>query len=592
MVRAVVLCLGLLLALPSAAGAHAVLVETTPARGAALQRAPEGVDFRFTEPVESNFGAVRVFDSSGRRVDRGGVERPGGDAEAVGVRLAPGLPEGSYTATYRVVSADAHPVSGGFVFSVGEDAGRAVAVADLVGGQGTGPVTATVFGIARALSYLAIALAVGGVLFVALVWLPALRELAGAGPDWLAASEAFAARLRTLALAALLIGLTGTALGLVLQGATAAGTSFWEALDPAVVGEVLGTRFGTVWGLRLLDWALLGALGLFAAARAAAPALRPASLGATGLAAGRLGHPAAVAFLGLLLAFLVISPALAGHAGAADPRAVLVGADAIHVLAMSTWVGGLIILVAALPAATRRLEARQRTRLLAESLRRFSPLALASVIALLATGIVQSVLHLESLSDLWATAFGRAILVKAGLMLLLIGLGALNRRRSIPRLRRIAAGGGSPGREGLLLRRTLRGELVLFAGVLAATAALTSYAPPDTLAGGPFSATRDLGPARLELTVDPARVGANEVHLYLFNRRTGAQYDRARRVAVELRLPERRIGPLEVRTDKAGPGHWVARRAAIAPQGDWTLTVAADVSDFEQYRAQVEVPVR
>ena len=590
--RVLVLCLGFLLVLPSAASAHAVLVETTPARGAALQRAPERVDFRFNEPVESNFGAVRVFDSAGKRVDTGGVQRPGGDAEAVGVKLSAGLPEGSYTATYRVVSADAHPVSGGFVFSVGKGAGPAAPVADLIDGGSAGPVTTTAFGVARALSYLAIALAVGGVLFVALVWLPALRELAGAGSEWLAASEAFAARLRTLALATLLTGMTGTVLGLVLQGATAAGTSFWQALDLAVMGDVLGTRFGTVWGLRLFDWALLGALCLFAAARAAAPVLRPASLGATGLAAGRLGHPIALVLLGLLLAFLVISPALAGHAGAADPRAVLVGADVIHVLAMSTWVGGLILLAGALPAATRRLEAGERTRLLAESLRRFSPLALASVIALLATGIVQSILHLESLSDLTDTAFGRAILVKAGLMLLLIGLGALNRRRSIPRLRRIAAGGGSPGREGVLLRRTLRGELVLFAGVLAATAALTSYAPPDTLAGGPFSTTRDLGPARLELTVDPARVGNNEVHLYLFNRRTGAQYDRARRVAVELRLPDKRIGPLDARVDKAGPGHWVARRAAIAPQGDWTLTVAADVSDFEQYRAQVEVPVR
>ena len=144
----------------------------------------------------------------------------------------------------------------------------------------------------------------------------------------------------------------------------------------------------------------------------------------------------------------------------------------------------------------------------------------------------------------------------------------------------------------MLLRRTLRGELVLFAGVLAATAALTSYAPPDTLADGPFSATRDLGPARLELTVDPARVGTNEVHLYLFNRRTGAQYDRARRVASSSACPTSGSARSTPRVDKAGPGHWVARRAAIAPQGDWTLTVAADVSDFEQYRAQVEVPVR
>ena len=76
--------------------------------------------FRFNEPVESAFGALRVFDAKGERVDVGATERPGGDGEAVAVRLRPDLPDGSYTATYRVVSADSHPISGGFVFTVGK----------------------------------------------------------------------------------------------------------------------------------------------------------------------------------------------------------------------------------------------------------------------------------------------------------------------------------------------------------------------------------------------------------------------------------------------------------------------------------------
>ena len=159
----------------------------------------------------------------------------------------------------------------------------------------------------------------------------------------------------------------------------------------------------------------------------------------------------------------------------------------------------------ALPAATARLEPGDRTRLLASCLYRFSPFALGSVAALLATGTLQSILHLGSLSDLVDTAFGRAILVKASLVLALIGLGTLNRRRSLPRLREIATRGGSPGREGRLLRNILRTEVALLATVLAVTAALTSYPPPDSLAQGPFSTTGDLGAARMELTVEPAR---------------------------------------------------------------------------------------
>ncbi len=207
-----------------------------------------------------------------------------------------------------------------------------------------------------------------------------------------------------------------------------------------------------------------------------------------------------------------------------------------------------------LPAATRRLEPPDRTRLLAACLRRFSPLALASVATLLASGTYQSILYLESLGDLTGSAFGRAILIKIGLILALIGLGALNLRRNRPALERLAAEGGPPGGAGRLLRRAIQAEVGLIVVVLGVTAALTSYPPPGAEAAGPFSTSSELGAARLELTVDPAARGANEIHLYLFDARDGSQYDRAKELTVQLRLPDSGIGPLEPRLDKAGPG--------------------------------------
>ena len=569
LMRTAAAAFAVLLLVPAAASAHAVLVETSPERGATVERAPSQVVFRFNEPVELAFGAVRVFDAGGEQVEAGEAVHPDGDGKAVAVALGD-LADGSYTATYRVVSADGHPISGGFVFSVGSaGTGEAAAVADLLGDAEAGPVTDVAFGVAKAVSYAAIALAVGGVLFVLAVWLPSLRSTSGAGDTWRLASEAFAGRARLVGALTVAAGALGTALGLVLQAATAAGISAWEALDPDVLGDLLDTRFGTVWGLRLLVWLALGGL------LAVAPQRKRSDL----------------LLAGLLLGFLVVSPALAGHAGASEPRVVLLGADIVHVLAMSVWVGGIALLVLALPAATRRLERSDRSRLLGATLERFSPIALGCVVALLATGILQSLLHLEAISNLIDTAFGRAILVKVALVLGLIGLGALNRRRSLPRLRALAAGGAPPGSEGVVLRRSLRTELALFAGVLAAAAALTSYPPPDALAAGPFSTSTTLGEARLELTVDPAKTGPNEVHLYLTDRASGAQYDRFRDVELALRLPDKQIGPLAPRVDKAGPGHWVARRAAIVPRGDWRLTVSGRISEFEEHRALVEVPV-
>src|SRR3954454_14655597 len=93
-----------------------------------------------------------------------------------------------------------------------------------------------------------------------------------------------------------------------------------------------------------------------------------------------------------------------------------------------------------------------------------------------------------------------------------------------PALRRAAAGEATPGAAGAALRRTLRAELLVGIGVLAATAALAGYAPAKAVPSGPFSTDKVLGPARLEATVDPAPVGPNAMHLYRFNRRDGRPY--------------------------------------------------------------------
>src|SRR5690606_7756581 len=139
-----------------------------------------------------------------------------------------------------------------------------------------------------------------------------------------------------------------------------------------------------------------------------------------------------------------------------------------------------------------------RSRLLAATLLRFSPLALASVAALLLTGVAQSLLYLERPGDLTEGAFGRAILAKGILLAALIGLGAVNRQRLVPRLRVVAAEGGAPGSAGRAIHGTLRAEIALIAAVLGVTAALVHSSPPGAAAPGPSAADVRLGDARLE----------------------------------------------------------------------------------------------
>jgi len=108
----------------------------------------------------------------------------------------------------------------------------------------------------------------------------------------------------------------------------------------------------------------------------------------------------------------------------------------------------------------------------------------------------------------------------------------------------------------------------------------------------PSTPTTRVGPQELQLTVDPARVGANEVHLYLTDPRSGAQLDDAKEVDVSAALPAKGIGASEVKASKAGPGHYIVPALTLGVPGTWTLTLSVRVSDFDEYTKKLEVKVR
>ena len=101
-----------------------------------------------------------------------------------------------------------------------------------------------------------------------------------------------------------------------------------------------------------------------------------------------------------------------------------------------------------------------------------------------------------------------------------------------------------------------------------------------------------MGPIELQTTVDPARVGANQLHVYLFDARSGAPYTKTKELTVHASLPSKGIGPLHAMMRKAGPGHYVANTLQLVPGGDWKLDVTDRVSDFDEYTTTLKVPVR
>jgi copper transport protein len=589
-------CLAMLCAAP-ATFAHAQLLGTSPGSGATVGAQPKQVIFKFGESVSGTLGAIRVYNAAGNEIDDADVSHPAGNQHSLGVGLKPSLPDGTYTATYRVISADTHIVYGGLVFNIGHpSAASKVTVAGLIKRNESGRVTKLAFGAVRALDYLSIALLLGGLAFLALAWLPALRALASAEPAWQASSCAFARRIERLLFAAVLLGFAVSVLGVLLQGASASGASLWSSIKGAVLSDTLATRFGTVWAIRAVDWLLLGALLLGAKAlrRGLAPTMRPATERPNSQDAQLTPPPprSMLALLALGAAYLAITPALAGHASIESPTWLFFPSDVLHVLAASIWVGGIACLLLALPAATRELPGAERGRLLLATLARFSPLALSAVVVIAITGVVQALIDVRTFNGLLHTTYGALVIVKVGLLLALISLGWGNRERVIPALRRLVDSEQTPGVTGLLARRTMRSELVLMLCVFGVTAALISYTPPIDADAGPFSVNATLGPAELEMTLEPAEVGLNTAHIYLIDARTGTQFTQTKELTVTARLPAKGIGPLPLKTIPAGPGHYILNSAVLSPAGTWQIEVTDRVSEFEQHSRTIEVPIR
>src|SRR5262249_1165242 len=156
-----------------------------------------------------------------------------------------------------------------------------------------------------------------------------------------------------------------------------------------------------------------------------------------------------------------------------------------------------------------------RSPLLLGTMARFSPFALGAVIAIAITGVIQAYIDVRSVHALFSTTYGLLVVAKVVLLLVLIGFGALNRQQILPALKKVVERAAAPGWVGSWARNSFRGELSLMLVVFGVTAALVSYAPPIDAAQGPVSVNTTLGPAELEMTVEPAKVGANTIHLYL-----------------------------------------------------------------------------
>jgi copper transport protein len=542
--RALIVAAVVLVALAGApsASAHAILQETTPGNDSVVQRSPATVKLRFNEPVETAFGSIRVFDCAGKRVDSGKIARP--DARSVSVALRGQVSAGSYTATWRVISADSHPVAGAFVFHV-KAADKSGSCKQVFGKETPSSVDA-LFKAARAIDFALLLLVAGGAAALAVVLRSAAGEL----------------RLRLYRLlAGLASGLVVAALlCIVLQGAVAGGFGLREAFRWNTVDAVLQTRFGKAF-LFQIGLAATTALVAFVAGR-----VRNASVGPLVLV------PAAL---------LLPTVSDAGHARTSGTVAFV--ADVAHVAAASVWVGGLAFTVVALLRA-----GDDRWPLASRAVPLFSRLAVVSVATLILAGSLRGYEEVRAWHGLWDTTYGKLLLAKIALVLPLLGLGAYNNRYAVPRLRRQLASLAEQRR----FLRAAGAELAIMAVIVGVTAVLVTEPPAKASIKPPklFATTAPIGELEVNMVIEPARTGPNVIHLYFFTKAgVPAAVDEAK---LSARLPSKNLGPLRFPLQRLVPSHYTVSGATFPFPGDWQVTLEARRGEFQSLTQTVSVPIR
>lgn len=448
------------IAIPALLLAHTALRRSEPASGAHLTEVPRRLVLEFTEVIALATARVILRGPAGDTIPLAALRhsdstRHGVTAELVGMPRA-----GAHTVEWTVAGTDGHPVRGTFGFTIDTTAaGLAAPVVNRSTTDSAGPGVAPVTRVTRvtggtgggatrdawdasaplpvAVRFLGFAAILGviGALTLGLVVVPRVALANDAGRVVIDTARRFG-------LASAVALLVCAVARLVLQTLALHGS--WD---------MTGARHalsGSVWGI---GWQLQAAGALVAAVL----------LGIRSRASLRYALIPALA--------IVVSASLSGHPVAVPGAAPLaVTLDAIHILAAGGWLGALAVVVPVVMPGARVIPRDARPEILRRLLIGFTPVALASAALLVLSGAIGAWLQMGGISPLFASGYGRLLLLKIAVLFAIAGLGMLNWRRIVP---------GIASDEGVTrLRASAGAELTLAVVALLVTAILTATTPP------------------------------------------------------------------------------------------------------------------
>jgi copper transport protein len=583
--------LGLLVALlpATAASAHATLENSNPPSGSVVQQAPSQIVLTFNEPIRAVVSKIRVTGPDGKRADTGKASTK--DHQLL-IPLETGGPRGTYLVSYRIISADSHPVSGGFTYSFGQ----VTATPTDAGSQPvkTDPVVAVALSAARFVGFAGLVLLIGPALVLFALW---PRRLSTEGPA-------------RVAMTAVLLLTVSTVLELYLQIPYTSGSGLFGASGEAV-REVMNTPFAAAHLVRL---------GVIASVTVL---LRPVIAGK----AGRVDQTLLV-ILGVVgLATWPIS----GHPSASNVPTLTVVADVAHLASMAVWLGGLVMLFGFL---LRRADDRELRAILPV----WSGWAMFAVTVLVLAGTAQALVEIGTFNALFHTTYGQLVIVKVGLLAVVLGFAAysrnlVNRHFALVAEARVdddevlaeeAAGADEDeadeavgedadddearpvhdeenaetetARATKRLRWGVLVEVAIAVVVLGVTSALVQTSPARSVSDAanspaePFSVTLSDKLFKLEVDVSPGAVGPNTLHLYAGKPDGSAPLPVAEWKGTAA-LPAQGIEPIDIPLLAITPDH-ASGQILLPNAGTWDLTFTVRTDDTHESTVVAKVPIK
>lgn len=526
----------------SAASAHAELLTTEPSPGAQLAEVPSTIRLTFSEPVQAPSGSIRVLDSERREIEIRSIR----SSDGVVTASLPPFGPGGYVVTWRVVSADSHPIGGAFTFGVGDGA-VLPNTSQFLAESGASRTVGVALGAARALQFASLFVLVGVIAIARMRWIAGFIEVAS----------------RRVLVGAGGIAVVSALAGIGLQGANQRGGAIGDVVRPSAWSDVLDTRFGEAWLVR-------GALAmtlvvLVAFGRRAGPRYLTSPI-VNGLAA------AAIVGIGTTVI-------RTGHAATGRWRTIAAVTDAVHLASAALWIGGLVVI--ALRARHESLHDEPARSFV----RWFSQLALCTVVLLALSGVVQGLRQSgDSFGDFVSSTYGRTLLVKVVIVVAVVAVASFSRR--------IARHSEEIATRGLA--RAVKSELVLLALVVALTAGLVDATPPRVASSvGPIVTQQTIGNHVVEISVDPARVGLVDLHVTLFEVGSFTTVQtRVDEVRAELSEPDQGVGPLPVKLLRGGPAHFISSGLVIPVRGKWDLTITVRIGEFDEKQGIIPLDIR